>query len=56
MKNRSEKLKWVEIFRELQKELRAGVYPQGVPLPSENLWGHTPKTMLKNLIFYCIIR
>lgn len=29
------KLKWVEIFEKLQKELRDGVYPQGVPLPSE---------------------
>jgi LacI family transcriptional regulator len=37
MEHREEKLKWVEIFQELQKELRAGVYPQGVPLPSEEM-------------------
>ena len=35
MKDQDGKLKWVEIFKELQKELRGGVYPQGVPLPSE---------------------
>ena len=29
------KLNWVEIFTELQKELRDGAYPKGVPLPSE---------------------
>ena len=29
------KLKWVEIFTRLQKELRDGAYPKGVPLPSE---------------------
>ena len=29
------KLKWFEIFEKLQKDLRDGVYPQGVPLPSE---------------------
>ena len=29
------KLKWLEIFETLQKELRDGIYPQGVPLPSE---------------------
>lgn len=29
------KLKWVEIFEKLQKDLRDGAYPQGVPLPSE---------------------
>lgn len=31
----SEKPKWVEIFEKLQKDLREGVYPQGVSLPSE---------------------
>lgn len=35
MKNTVRKLKWVEIFEELQKELRDGVYSQGVPLPSD---------------------
>lgn len=35
MAEREEKPKWVEIFERLQKELREGVYPQGVPLPSE---------------------
>ena len=29
------KLKWVEIFEDLQRELRNGAYPQGVPLPSD---------------------
>ena len=29
------KSKWLEVFEKLQKELRDGVYPQGVPLPSE---------------------
>ena len=31
----SSKLKWVRIFEDFQKALRAGAYPQGVPLPSE---------------------
>ena len=35
MDNAFAKLKWVEIFEKLQKDLRDGVYPQGVPLPSE---------------------
>ena len=29
------KPKWLGVFEKLQKELRDGVYPQGVPLPSE---------------------
>ncbi|MGN0832024.1 MAG: substrate-binding domain-containing protein [Kiritimatiellia bacterium] len=35
MESESGKLKWVEIFEWLQKKLRDGDYPQGVPLPSE---------------------
>jgi DNA-binding LacI/PurR family transcriptional regulator len=35
MGNVETKLKWFEIFEKLQKELRDGAYPQGVPLPSE---------------------
>ena len=35
MPNDARKLKWVEIFEKLQKDLRNGAYPQGVPLPSE---------------------
>lgn len=29
-------MKWTELFEELQKRLRDGAYPPGVPLPSEN--------------------
>lgn len=35
MGDSSGKPKWVEIFERLQKNLREGTYPQGVPLPSE---------------------
>lgn len=35
MKNANRKLKWVEIFEKLQKELRDGVYSHGIPLPSD---------------------
>jgi len=35
MKSESERAKWVEIFEKLQKDLRDGVYPADVPLPSE---------------------
>jgi LacI family transcriptional regulator len=33
--DRDKKLKWAEIFAKLQKELRDGAYPRGMPLPSE---------------------
>ena len=29
------RVKWQEVFGDLREELRNGVYPQGVPLPSE---------------------
>ena len=35
MPNAAGRLKWVEIFEKFQKDLRDGVYPQGVALPSE---------------------
>ena len=38
-----DKVKWREIFDELQKSLRDGVYPQGVPLPSEGALGRKYK-------------
>ena len=35
MKNSDKPLKWAEIFEELQKDIRGGLYSHGVPLPSE---------------------
>jgi len=35
MGKKQPKVKWAEIFIAIRKELREGVYPQGVPLPSE---------------------